>query len=520
MLITDYLLLNYKRCNRRTFLDIYGNPQQKDPEKDFLLKLKRENLSHIRNVLQARSFDYHQPKVSRRHWQLNSQQTMELMQQGVDCIYQGTLSLTFTEWKKVVGEQIFVAKLQANQLAISSEILATVIFQAAPSLLIKQPGKSRFGNWEYIPVNIKLGRRAKPEYKLIAAFHSQMLGIIQGTIPKRSQLILREHNDYFVNLDHWLIKMQYVVADCFAMLADKFEPEVFISRQRCNLCNWHGHCYGIAQSEEHLSLVPGVTPKRYEYLQEIGITSVESLIEVEEARLGEIVGYDVARQLKQQIVAIKSDHPLVKSSFDLINTQPIPTGAIELYFDIEAEPERQTDYLLGVLLVDRAENTEKFSAFLAEKPEDEGKIWQQFLNFTELYPDAPIFHYSEYEVDAIKRLARLYDTPKSTTKELLSRFVDLHDWVTKSVVFPVESYSLKALANWIGFYWRETEGSGDQSVCWYDQWLQTQDRALLELILSYNEDDCRATRFLKDWLLDFLEFQRNQKITVTQSTKK
>lgn len=93
---------------------------------------------------------------------------------------------------------------------------------------------------------------------------------------------------------------------------------------------------------------------------------------------------------------------------------------------------------------------------------------------------------------------------------MLSRLVDLHRWVTEAVIFPVESYSLKAIANWIGFYWRETTGSGDQSVCWYDRWLNTQDRTLLELILSYNEDDCRATRHLKDWLLDFLEEQRKQ----------
>ena len=53
MLISDQLLLNYKRCNRRTFLEIHGNPQRKDPDKDFLLKLRRENQAHISNVIAA-----------------------------------------------------------------------------------------------------------------------------------------------------------------------------------------------------------------------------------------------------------------------------------------------------------------------------------------------------------------------------------------------------------------------------------------------------------------------------------
>ncbi len=516
MLITDHLLLNYKRCNRRTFLEIYGDRAKRDPEKDFLIKLKRENKTHIANVIQNRwidsedgsVFNCQKPQASRRDWQLNAAQTIELMKDGADYIFQGTLSITFAQFQTVLEDDFFAEKLTSGQ----QEFLNEIVFTAAPTLLIKQAGESIFGDWEYISVSIKLGRRAKPEYKLISAFHSQLLSIIQGKIPTRSQLILKDHNDYFVNLDIWLTKVQSVIVECLIMLATKQKPEVFISRQRCSLCSWYGYCYEQAKSENHLSLVPGVTPKRYEYMQNIGVNSFESLVKVPETNLAEVLTDDIARQLKQQAISIQSDRPVVRSNFNLIDTQPIPSGVYEIYFDIEAEPERQIDYLLGVLLLDRINSTETFYAFVAEKPEDEGKIWQEFLDFMALYPDAPIFHYSEYEVDTIIRLGRLYDTPKNVTKELVSRLVDLHLWVTESTIFPVESYSLKALANWIGFYWRETSGSGDQSVCWYDRWLSTQDRTLLELILSYNEDDCRATRYLKDWLLDFLEYQRNQLI--------
>ncbi|MBD5607048.1 MAG: ribonuclease H-like domain-containing protein, partial [Candidatus Eremiobacteraeota bacterium] len=31
------------------------------------------------------------------------------------------------------------------------------------------------------------------------------------------------------------------------------------------------------------------------------------------------------------------------------------------------------------------------------------------------------------------------------------------------------------------------------------------DRTLLEIIQSYNEDDCRATRRVKDWLVNFFQ---------------
>ena len=515
MLISDHLLLNYKRCNRRTFLEIFGDRSRRDLEKDFLIKLKRENQVHIRNVIESQVLEPQQPQAARRDLQLNAQQTLELMQQGADCIIKGTLKVDYARWQAAANTSFLSHQLSRQH----PDFLASLNFSAAPSLLIKQSGKSVFGDWEYIPVNIKLGRKPKPEYKLISAFHAQILAIVQEQIPQRSQLILKEHNSHHINLSHWLIKMQETVTDCLSMLANQNEPEVFISRQRCSLCSWYGFCHEVAQSSEHLSLVPGVTPKRYEHLQALGIDTAETLIDIPQDILAEALGFDLARQLKQQISAMQSDRPVIRANFNLIDSQPIPSGAIELYFDIEAEPERQTDYLLGVLLVDRVNNTEKFYAFLAEKLEDEGKIWQEFLDFIALYPDAPIYHYSEYEADTIKRLARLYNTPREQKKEVLSRLVDLHFWVTQAVIFPVESYSLKAIANWLGFYWRETSGSGDQSVCWYDRWLTTQDRTLLDLILSYNEDDCRATRHLKDWLLDFMEYERIQQLALTSDSR-
>jgi uncharacterized protein len=70
---------------------------------------------------------------------------------------------------------------------------------------------------------------------------------------------------------------------------------------------------------------------------------------------------------------------------------------------------------------------------------------------------------------------------------------------------PVESYSLKHLARWLGFEWRDPGITGSQCVCLYDQWLKTGDRSLLDVILRYNEDDCYATYRLKSWLVDFLQ---------------
>jgi len=182
----------------------------------------------------------------------------------------------------------------------------------------------------------------------------------------------------------------------------------------------------------------------------------------------------------------------------------LPIAPIELYFDIEAEPELNLDYLHGVLVVDRYNKTEKYYEFLAESAAEEGAAWNQFLELMWTYPIAPIFHFCDYEVKTFKRLAKLYNTPAYLWKPVLKRFVDIHKYVTQKAIMPVESYALKPIARWLGFEWRDAKANGAQCVCWYDDWLKTGDRSILEAIVRYNEDDCRATYIVKDWLTNFL----------------
>jgi predicted RecB family nuclease len=504
MLIADDLLLDYKRCQRRAFLNLYGDAAEKDPERDFVLKLRSQSSQQIAAVLAEQ--EYHRPQFPRRDWPAGAIATANLMAQGVNCIHRGVLWLDDSThldphlWPSVLTTPNQTAPILATEARLRFNVLQLL---GQPTLLLKQPGTSRWGDWQYIPVNVKLGKRPKPEYKLISALHAYLLAAMQATLPVQTQLILRDRCVYEVNLNIWLPRLWEVLAECSEVLLSQTEPEVFISRQRCSLCQWYSHCHAIAQSQEHLSLVPGITPNRYEQLQTLGIQTLETLATVTPDRLKRMLGTEVATTLQEQALAIVSNQALKKSHFRPL--QPLPTTEVEFYFDIEAEPDRNLDYLLGVLRVDRHRNQDQFYPLVAEIPEAEAAIWQQFLALVESEPNAPIFHFSDYEADTIKRLAQLYKTPAARVQSLLSRFVDLHYYVTATTVLPVQSYSLKSLAQWLGFQWRDREASGDQTVCWYDTWLKTGDRNCLDAIIRYNEDDCRATYCLKNWLADFLD---------------
>jgi uncharacterized protein len=476
MLINAELLLQYQRCKRRTFLDTYGDKSQRDAPNELLQKLQQDKIAHQLSALTQMT--YHQPDYSYGNWEKAEKATLELMECGVEYIYKGVLLATYSEAYTLLSR---------------------------PNLLVKQPGQSRFGDWMYVPTSIELGKRPKQEYQVVAAFHAQVLATVQGVIPETASLILRTKNtNYTVDLFKWMPRMQQILEEFIEVLELPNPPEVFISRQKCNFCHWYSQCYAIAQSEKHLSLLPGVTPLRYTQLQDVAITTLESLANTSPATLENLVGFDreVAPKLVVQAQSALERRPLVLP-------YPLPieditfTAPIELYFDIEAQPDLDLNYLLGVLVVDRLANTEKFYSFLADKPEDEELVWQQFLDLVWQYPEAPIYHFCVYEFDTVKRLAKLYNTPYALVRPVLSRFVDVYEQLTQSVALPVESYALKAIARWLGFEWREKEASGAKCIYWYDQWLETGDRTLLEIIQSYNEDDCRATHRVKDWLVNF-----------------
>ncbi|WP_392531846.1 TM0106 family RecB-like putative nuclease [Nostoc sp. C117] len=478
MLINAELLLQYQRCKRRPFLDIYGDKSQRDAPNELLQKLQQDKITHqLSNLAQL---TYQQPDYSYGNWEKGEKTTLELMQRGVEYIHKGLLLATYSEGYTLLSR---------------------------PDLLVKQPGKSHFGDWMYVPASIELGKRPKQEYQVVAAFHTQVLATIQGVIPETGSLMLRSKDQsYGVDLFKWIPRMQQILEEFIQVLELPNPPEVFISRQKCNLCHWYSQCYAIAQSEKHLSLLPGVTPIRYTQLQALDITTVESLANTSPTILENLVGFDreVAPRLVVQAQSALERRPLILPYPPSIKEITF-TAPIELYFDIEAQPDLDLNYLLGVLVVDRIANTEQFYSFLADKPEDEELVWQQFLNLVWQYPEAPIYHFCVYEFDTVKRLAKLYNTPYSSVRPVLNRFVDIYEQLTQSVALPIESYALKAIARWLGFEWRNKEASGAKCIYWYDQWLATGDRTLLESIQSYNEDDCRATRRVKDWLVKFFE---------------
>jgi uncharacterized protein len=114
-----------------------------------------------------------------------------------------------------------------------------------------------------------------------------------------------------------------------------------------------------------------------------------------------------------------------------------------------------------------------------------------------------VYHYAPYEPGRLKLLAGRYDTRIDEVDRLLrgDRLVDLYTVVKQGLQVGKDSYSLKKLED---HYWGHgragSVGDALGSVIAFERWLTERDDALLEGIRAYNEEDCRSTEALRDWL--------------------
>ncbi len=477
--IQDNTLFTFLRCQRRAYLDVYGDAGLQASPSDYLVKLKGDSAVHRQTVLKEFQ-PINRPSRHAGNVAATVHETFTLMQQGVDYICRGTIA------------------------AVNND--GSIGYISQPDLWIKQLGSSWLGNWHYVPLDIKLGKKPKQEYQLTAAFHAYVLAAWQGVVPVEAHLRLRERH-YVTDLEKQWPTLLELLDTCEAVLTSAETPDVFISRSRCDMCVWLNHCYDVAQEQNHLSLLPGVTLNRYRHLDKLGLTTVETLARNQPATLAQASGFElkVAEKLVHQAQAKLSGIAIARTDANNcfpLTPESLPSAPIELYFDIEAAPDKDLVYLHGILVVDNENQTETFIPLVAREPESESNAWHQFQHVMAHYPDSPIYHFCPYEAQTVRRLAERYGSIIDID-ELLSRFVDIHKRIVDAVTLPIESYALKHIARWMGFEWRDSSANGAQSICWYDNWLSSQDEQYLNDILKYNEDDCRATFWVKRWLANF-----------------
>ncbi len=369
-----------------------------------------------------------------------------------------------------------------------------------PDVLERVEGTSDLGGYYYVAVDIKRlhdPRQIRDAHKLQGAFYAELLEHIQGVKPT---------SGYIMSPDG--IVMRYDL--------EEFEADYRLTLQRiekaleghdlghtltsgCKTSPYFAMCLDETTSCDDVSFINRIRREEVDELKRAGVKTVLDLAVVRlpdlERRVLDMTSERLSF-LQRQAIALK------EHLHDVVEPVTFQKALVELYFDVESDPVRDVDFLFGVLRVERlADGTTKdrYHAFMAETLKDERMAWDQFTTFLADHRFAPVYHYGWYEIGVCARLMERYGAPDAAVESWQNNFVDLNAALRSNIIFPLPFYSLKDIAHYLGFNWRASDVGGVNAIRWYHKWLATGDRAWLNRLVEYNEDDVRATWFVKDW---------------------
>lgn len=363
---------------------------------------------------------------------------------------------------------------------------------ARPDFLERVQGKSLFGSYYYIACDIKRSRSVRPEYKLQGCFYADVLETIQKTKPVQGYVMNSKGEIYSYLLAE--AEVQYRLSkDAIMRILDGEEEPHFLTSD-CKQSPWFSACKADAVACDDISRINRIWRSEAEALRAAGFSTVTSLAQMHpDLVFGKVssITQDRIRFLHMQARALFTGEVSVLRPIDL------PPSHQCIVVDIESDPLRDSDYLFGVLVVegDKAE----YHSFLAKDPQDEEQAWNAFVAFIRSYIGYPIYHYGWSEQDIFRRLGEKYHTDPEVLSLLEDQGVDILVRLRDSVIFPLSFYSLKDIAQYLGFSWRREDASGLNSVLWYETWLNKHDETALKDVVMYNEDDVRATLHLVRW---------------------
>jgi predicted RecB family nuclease len=278
----------------------------------------------------------------------------------------------------------------------------------------------------------------------------------------------------------------------------------------CKLCHWYTACVERLNIANDLTIIPELGRSKrdvmYDSIRTVGQladTDPESLIHGNKTPFPGI-GPDTLRKFHERakLLSQKNPKPYARAPISF------PAYERELFFDIEVDPMRDICYLHGFVERLRRDNTtERFVATFSDAatPEAEKRAFTDAWRYIKERQPCAIYYYSKYERTIYRALQEKYpDVCSAEDVEKLfdpEHAIDLYnDVVKKTTEWPTWDFSIKTLAKYLGFSWRDTHPSGAASIEWFHRWIASADPAIRQRILDYNEDDCRATRVLRDAL--------------------
>lgn len=403
----------------------------------------------------------------------------------------------------------------------------------------------------YEVVDAKLARTAKARAVLQSTFYSRLLAEMTSIEPRRVHLALGQGDLVSFNLVDFAAYERQInrMFEEFTFDPAAYPPTDTYPEpvEHCAICRWRVHCMATRRRDDDLSLIAGITASQRRALKTNEISTRRGFAGLEvppalpgTSRVGlarahsqariQVEGEDAGEPRWELIDPEMLEESLVPDRGLLVLPEPAEG---DLFFDIEGSRFYSEDsqefglqYLFGIVDTSEFDNPEQptYAAYWAFDRAGERRAFEALMDFLSehlsRFPDAHIYHYNHYEPTSMEHLSELHTSREDVLRRLMGRFatreddldnllrrrlfIDLYRVVRQGVRASVESYSIKRLEPFFSYVRKVPLETVNEEMVLFeaalDEGTAENDSATQQLIAGYNEDDCRATLALRDWL--------------------
>jgi len=375
--------------------------------------------------------------------------------------------------------------------------------QGRIDVLEKRPGReSHFGGYHYVVKEIKLAAHIKENHILQAAFYTHLLSLIQRCLPDCFYVINRDLEEKEYRYGDYEERLQEAISGTTRILEGSELPTPTYNGAQWPWMTYTNH---MALRLRDISLVSQVGPRLKEKLAARGLRKIWDLSSATNESLQDIPG--VSRAAAGRLIV--NARAIQKRECILLDRSALHFRDCprELYLDLEGtdptgeeESLEQVDYLIGLAVCEAGQV--RYRPFMAWRIDEEKQMFHEFVAFVTSLGDTVIYHWHNYERWHLRQLADRHGLSDVVEREIFPRMVDLHRVATRAFAFPTPTNGLKDVAKYLGFRWRHDDVNALDAIAWYLRFQREPERwrGHLAAVIDYNEDDCMATKFVKDWL--------------------
>ena len=298
-------------------------------------------------------------------------------------------------------------------------------------------------------------------------------------------------------------KVKQIKLDLKKMCVGEEVPKLILNNH-CQMCEFQNYCYEKARQEDNLSLIRGISEKEIKSFNRKGILTVTQLAHTFRPRRKR---KNAAKESKRRYHALQA-LAIRDEKIYIFGTVQVPNSRVYIYLDVESDPDIDFVYLIGLVIVENG--SEKRYSFWANSKEEEGQIFEQFINEVTKREEFIIFSYGAYERAFIKKMKKA-SSDKLLIDQILNALVNVLSIIYPHIYFPTYSNGLKDIAKFLGFSWTEKYASGLQSIVWRSQWEASYNDSWKHKLLTYNLEDCIALKIVTETIRRILSTTSSEK---------